>query len=326
MSDRAITIKAPSRLHFGMLSFGQPGQRQFGGVGAMVDRPGLEISARRSSSFEVHGPLAERARRFAQRVARRLGMGDEPPVRLEILRAPPQHVGLGAGTQLGMSVTAAMLAVGRRRIPPPAQLASLAGRGQRSAVGLYGFRYGGLLAEAGKLPGQDVSPLVARVVLPAAWRFVLLLPTAGEGLSGEAELSAFSQLPPISRETTNRLCRELVLNLLPAASAGDFDAFAASLFRYGHLAGTCFAHHQCGAFATAELARRVQCVRSLGVDGVGQSSWGPTLFAVFPTRLDAQRFARRFRQRSESEGVDLLIARPTSRGARLRTTDPTHAR
>jgi predicted sugar kinase len=35
----AVEIRTPARLHIGMLSFGVPGVRSFGGVGLMTDRP-----------------------------------------------------------------------------------------------------------------------------------------------------------------------------------------------------------------------------------------------------------------------------------------------
>ena len=42
---RLLRILTPSRLHFGLLGWGPQAPRQFGGVGLMVERPGLEIVA-----------------------------------------------------------------------------------------------------------------------------------------------------------------------------------------------------------------------------------------------------------------------------------------
>ncbi|MEX0710858.1 MAG: hypothetical protein WD278_00825, partial [Pirellulales bacterium] len=44
MSAQRVHVTAPSRLHFGMLAFGQAGARQFAGVGAMIDSPGVRLS------------------------------------------------------------------------------------------------------------------------------------------------------------------------------------------------------------------------------------------------------------------------------------------
>ena len=105
MSPHVVRVRAPSRLHFGLLSFGVPGERQFGGVGVMVDAPGLTISLRPADRLSAAGPLAERALHFARQFAA-TGSGRQvrPASRrchIEIESAPPEHVGLGTGTQLG---------------------------------------------------------------------------------------------------------------------------------------------------------------------------------------------------------------------------------
>ena len=69
-------IRTASRLHFGLLSFGQTERRQFGGVGLMVQRPGLELSAAPAEEFSVEGPAAERIWAFARqwRASTRVGV------------------------------------------------------------------------------------------------------------------------------------------------------------------------------------------------------------------------------------------------------------
>ena len=156
-------------------------------------------------------------------------------------------------------------------------------------MGLYGFRYGGLIAEAGKTATDEIAPLVSRVALPEAWRFLLVRPAAGEGLSGEAERQAFERLPPVPPETTARMCQEAMLGLLPAAIEGDFELFSESLYRYGEEAGRCFSRQQEGIYSTTLAAATVRELRRLGVVGVGQSSWGPTIFALLPSEQAAQQ-------------------------------------
>ena len=58
------------------------------------------------------------------------------------------------------------------------------GRGERSAIGTHGFARGGLLVEGGKRAAGSVSRLIARLELPDAWRFVLLIDRERRGLSG----------------------------------------------------------------------------------------------------------------------------------------------
>src|SRR5205823_7728635 len=83
-----IRVRAASRLHFGLFapppgpgpaggwpnSLGQEvlPARRFGGVGLMVQAPGLELTAAAAASWTAEGPLAERALVFAQQFARTL--------------------------------------------------------------------------------------------------------------------------------------------------------------------------------------------------------------------------------------------------------------
>jgi len=106
--------------------------------------------------------------------------------------------------------------------------------------------------------------------------------------------------------------------LLPAASSGDFRRFARSLWRYGQLAGDCFRQVQGGTFAAPRLAQLAARVRKLGVEGVGQSSWGPTLFAVLDSPAAAERFIAAFCNSYGEDDVDLESVRPMRRGARIR--------
>jgi beta-ribofuranosylaminobenzene 5'-phosphate synthase len=340
MSAPVVEITAPSRLHFGLLSFGQPATRQFGGVGAMIDQPGLRLRISPAERFAAEGLLSERVRAAVERVWERLsgaGATNNPPLpkgegianrlsdtntehlpacRIEVLSSPPEHVGLGTGTQLSLAVATGLNAFLRRKEIEPAALAGLAGRGERSAIGTYGFAHGGLLVETGKAPGELLSPLHQRVELPGAWRFVLICPQDQCGLSGEAECRAFGELPPVPAETTAALLREVFEELLPAAAARQFERFSESLYRYGYVAGMCFAARQGGPFASRRAAELVRAIRKLGVRGAGQSSWGPTLFALAASAAEANLFIDRFRQYLPATDT-VLVAEPNNSGARI---------
>ncbi len=303
---RQVHVTAPSRLHFGMFSFGQPDVRQYGGVGVMVDRPGIELTLRRADKFSATGAMADRVEQFASRVAQAHGWNSLPACEFEVRSVARQHTGLGVGTSLGLSVAAGLRALFELPEGTPEELARESGRGLRSAVGTYGFCQGGLIVEAGKHATECLAPLVRRVALPDAWRFVLIGSDAAEGLAGARETEAFASLPPVPESVTNELCREAMLHLVPAAVEGVFDEFSESLFRFGRLAGSCFAGTQGGAFASPRLAQLVETIRSLGVAGVGQTSWGPTLFTLLPDVHEANVLAK---QIDDRKGWQCTIAK-----------------
>jgi beta-RFAP synthase len=237
-----------------------------------------------------------------------------PPCRIEVTASPPEHVGLGVGTQLGLSVAAGLAAFVDRPQRSPLDLAASVGRGKRSAVGTYGFAHGGLIVERGKLPDEPLAPLDFRAEVPPDWRFVLIRPRARSGLSGAAEQHAFDRLPPVPADVTQRLIEELRLELIPAISQGDFRRLSESLYRFGTTAGNCFAARQGGPFNGPELTQLVERIRSLGVVGVGQSSWGPTLFALLSDSQQAAAFTDEL-QRQSREPLDIVVTPPSNSGA-----------
>ena len=316
--EHTVYVHAPSRLHFGLLPLDrQARQGVFGGVGAMVDRPGIEIKISPSRRFEVCGPLHKRAREFAVNWAAETALTTQPDCRIEVLSAPTEHVGLGVGTQLALSVAAGLDAFyGESALCPKRldRLVLLLGRSRRSSVGALGFLHGGMIAHS--VPRPSISHACVHGI-PDSWRFVLIRPLGKIGLAGISESSAFDALPPASAILTNQMVEELNERLLPALVDRRFDDFSESLYRYGYGAGMYFSRRQGGAYNGPELEKIVHVVRSLGVLGAGQSSWGPTVFALLPNPAAADEFVAQLRLRLGSADFDLCIAAPNNGGARV---------
>ena len=285
-----LRVQTPSRLHFGLLAWNPRSTRQFGGVGLMIEGPGLRLTAEPSSIWSADGPLADRALRVAGVVADRLeAEGPRPsPIRFRIERAAPEHVGLGTGTQLGLAVARAIAELSGRPGLPAATLASLSGRGLRSGIGLHGFDGGGLIVDGGRRAPVDATPppLLARLAFPPEWSVLVVVPEVGPGLHGPGEVRAFDQLPPFPEALTDRLCRLVLLGLLPAVLERDIDAFGEALAELQAQVGRGFAPAQGGIFGRPELGPIVEGLRDEGLKGVGQSSWGPTLYAFSPEPAD----------------------------------------
>jgi beta-ribofuranosylaminobenzene 5'-phosphate synthase len=357
-SPAAVEIRTPARLHIGMLSFGVPGVRSFGGVGVMTDRPAVHLRLRKANRLEARGPHAERAVKFARACMQAWGLGDVG-CSLEVVTAPAAHVGLGSGTQLGLAVAAGMRQLFRRPEGEPdepavthplqaplepgehdwvfdvqeaIELARVVGRGRRSSVGVYGFSRGGLIVEAGRLVAGDgsdddddarreFSPMIARVRLPAAWRCVVIAARDAVGLSGPAEREAFGRLPPVAAEVTAELSRIALLELLPAAVEGKFTEFAAAVRRYGELAGQPFAAESQQLPHAPATAKLLELLGELGIVGAAQSSWGPTVMACCPSLEAAGDLAEALDRLGLARHHDVVIARFDSQGAVLREVE-----
>ena len=310
-----VHITAPSRLHFGLWSLGGVGARQFGGVGAMIEKPALKLTVTEASDFSTAGQCAvlavDYARRWATFHQRQL-----PSCYLTIEQAIPQHAGLGSGTQLALAVAAALNAFAGLPSQTPTELALSVGRGLRSAVGTYGFVFGGLIIEQGKLADEPISPLDCRIDLPDDWRFVLIRPRGLAGLAGGDEADAFAALAAVPPNVTEELIAETRDRLVPAAAAADFPVFARSLYHYGRLSGEIFAARQGGPYNGPIIAALVDEIRSRGWQGVGQSSWGPTVFVIVPSDTDAAKLVADLTRRHGAR-METTIAAPANQGARV---------
>ena len=314
-----IVVRTPSRLHFGLLARGPEAPRQFGGVGLMVDAPGLELSARPAADWGADGPLAGRVLRVAARVAGQLAQeGPAPrPVHFTVHRAPPEHVGLGTGTQLGLGVARILAEAAGRPDAPVAALAGWSGRGLRSGIGLHGFARGGLVVDGGRRGAEGVPPLLAHLDVPADWSVLLVIPRREPGLHGVDEARAFAELPPIPDPLTDRLCRLVLLGLLPAVAERDLDGFGAALTELQHLVGQTFAPAQGGLYAHPESEAIVAALRAEGLRGVGQSSWGPTLYGFSQAPPDHRAATLRRLAGRLGPGGDASWTTPSARGAVL---------
>jgi beta-RFAP synthase len=174
---------------------------------------------------------------------------------------------------------------------PTATLAQWLGRGARSGIGIAGFDLGGLLVDGG--PGPDGRPaaLTARVALPAAWRIAVVIDPRLRGLAGHAEREAIAALPVMPREQAAEICHQVLMGVLPGAAGDDFGAFAAGINRVQDLLGAHFAPAQGGsAWTSAAVGHAMTWLREGVTDAaaIGQSSWGPTGFAILPSAAAAQ--------------------------------------
>jgi beta-RFAP synthase len=185
---------------------------------------------------------------------------------------------------------AASRAAGRQI--PVRELARRLGRGHRSGIGIAAFERGGLVIDAGHPVEEDVHavaveaegpeppPVIFQHPLPDDWHFVLATPRAAPGLSGSREEQAFRDLPPMEAERVGRICRLTLMQVAPAVLTGDIRTFGAAITEIQEVVGEYFAPHQGGRFATETGCAVTEFALARGAHGVGQSSWGPTVFAL----------------------------------------------
>lgn len=301
MTRTSITVETPARLHFGLLDLRTTATRRFGGIGAPA--PGLttRITVSLADAVNGIGEDSERAAEFARRFLEHYGSAGGAEIHVE--RAIPPHAGLGSGTQLGLAVALALAKLHGIAATVP-ELARAVGRAQRSAVGTWTFAGGGLVVEGGhRRESSAASPLITRVMFPPSWRCVVAVPDAMPGLSSEAEVAAFAQLPDPPLSDVERVAYLVLVGMLPALAENDIATFGAALSEIQEINGRWFSNAQGGTFAPGPSSDLVRAMRAWGAAGVGQSSWGPAVYGVVDGDAAADALVIHVRESLGSRGL-----------------------
>ena len=307
-------VRTGSRLHFGLLDTVAP----FGGVGVMIDEPATVIVTGTAHRLMCDETLRPRVLPIAQRLAHQLGQAEPVACRIKLTQAPPRHTGFGSGTQFALAVAETIARMAGYDADPQQLALQVAGRGLRSAVGIHGYFAGGLICERSD-GASELNPISQRIELPKTWRVGLFLPREPRTLvSGSTETEHFTRLAPASSRRREALERLLFEQLLPAAAVGDFEAFADAVTRYNRCSGELFAEIQGGPYHGQDTANLVAWLLDHGARGVGQSSWGPGVFAWFPSAEAAERF----QHEKLVDAVDMTLSRVRNQPRELVDHEP----
>lgn len=309
----AVEVRASGRLHLGFFDLHGGLGRRFGSLGVAIDGPEVRVSVRAADALHCEGPSAERAAQFVQDCARHLGLSADVAVQVE--QALPAHAGLGSGTQLALAVGTALERLHGLHWPA-AQTAAALERGARSGIGIGAFEQGGFLVDGGSDPHTAAAPpILARFALPAAWRWILVYDDARSGLSGRAETQAFANLAPFPSSDAAELCRRVLMQAMPGAAEGDIRNFGAAITALQDRVGDYFAGAQGARYASAEVGRALGVLRDAGAAAVGQTSWGPTGFALAASPAEAESLVTALRAAMPGTPLRIHICTTRNRGA-----------
>jgi beta-ribofuranosylaminobenzene 5'-phosphate synthase len=116
---------------------------------------------------------------------------------------------------------------------------------------------------------------------------------------------------------TERLCRLVLLEMLPALADADAERFGAALTEYGQSVGNYFKPVQGGEYANPQMAELAHWLRSAGIRGVAQTSWGPTLAVCCADSERAQVLNDRLRSDAHWNRCPTRIVGPLNTGAAI---------
>ena len=290
ISQGKVRVTTGSRLHFGFLNLtpnnipfwndlnGNPTLpvRRFGGIGLMIPNPGISVLAEISNSWSYQGGHVHRVEECALKLQAYCEKNNIPlkPCKVIVEKSAPHHVGLGTGTQLALALGKSLLLANGFDMPTK-ELGPILGRGNRSAIGLYGFDHGGLIVEGGKTRDDKISPLISNLPWPSDWQIELHYDSEKPGVHGVEEVNAFKEIMNASKdnELLSANSRNALLGILPAIVSKDIEAVRKFIFDMNMRTGRVFepfeGKEETGKSGSKEL-----------VDFCGQSSWGPVKFQI----------------------------------------------
>ncbi len=318
-----VTVKAPARLHFGFIDLDGSLGRMFGSIGLAIDEPTVILEAAPAKRLSVDGDESHRVEPLARRFLRHYHLRDG--VHISIKETIPPHVGLGSGTQIALSVATALARVFSIEASVR-ELASVMGRGKRSGIGVTAFEQGGFIVDGGRRLSaieptsntDSLPPPIVRHPFPENWGFVVAIPRVRRGLAGSAEDRAFRRLAARSATGAARLSRIVLMQMLPALLEHDAAVFGRALATIQRIVGAWFRPVQGGAFARPEGAELARLMSRAGALGVGQSSWGPTVYGMAADPERAYALEQQLRKTTLGRiEATIFLTRAQNRGAEV---------
>ena len=315
----SVLVTSPSRLHFGLIDLNGELGRVDGGIGVALNEPSLKIEV---SAVGEGGSGSRNGSRNGK-------------YRVKILKSLPSHVGLGSRTQLSLSVAKAISVLenqdrtrDRDRERNAAELAKQVGRGGTSGIGTAAFENGGFILDGGHAfqRGEEGSegegsegggkgfktsflpssaskvpppPVLFQHPLPEDWFFVVAIPGVQRGAHGVEEVEIFRRCCPIKREEVEKICRLVLVRILPAVLENDLNTFAASLTGL-----------QTVGFKKIEVGLQHEKIKELfgffdahpHALGYGMSSFGPATYAVVEGERRAEELAAATKEFLDEKG------------------------
>jgi beta-ribofuranosylaminobenzene 5'-phosphate synthase len=279
-----VRISAPARLHLGDLDPFALGRFGYAPVLAIME-PRTVIEAEDADSLEVDGFEKDDVQMYARRVLEAFNLKG---AKVTVKTAAPRNQGFGSTTQLSLAVGRAVTRAHGLDVPLLELVKALK---RTSTGGIYPFQMGGFVVAGGFpiKPGERIwlrdetliPPLIFHADFPEDWRFVLARPlVAPQSPDKESEEEAFSTLQ--DREVPAELIHKgyfvLAAKMLPALLERNAKAFGKALTEIQMTVGRIYQPVQEQLFNPASQWL-IPILNRSGALGIGQSSWGPTVYA-----------------------------------------------
>lgn len=308
-----ITIRAPTHLHVGNFDLSGDMGRLFGTVGFSIEKPRLEIEARKADGTSANN---DDARFFARRFTREL---DLPGADIVVNQAPPKYVGVGYHTTLALSIGKALSCLYNLSLKLE-EIALIMKRGLITALGLYACKSGGFIIEGGFRPEEIeemVPPLLFRHEIPPNWFFVVAIPKRGrERIVNlrENEGEILENLRSMPKDMSAELSRLILVKMMPSLIEKNIEEFGEALTKFNSELGAVWSDYQEDRYCNKIVGEGVSIMKKRAFCAC-QSSWGPTFYGLTEGKSMAIELTEELTSFLErSGGGDVFYTGPKNEG------------
>lgn len=322
-----IKISTPSRLHFGLIDFNGGLGRIDGGAGVAISNPRNVISIKSGKAFQVNGSNPEYIHDIALKICNNIGK-PLPDIEVMVEEEIPSHAGFGSKTQMSLALAYAICKEYDIDYGSIEDLAHIVTRGGTSGIGVRAFDHGGFILDCGHSFGDGkektsclpssasnakVAPEVLRCNIPEDWRFILVMPLNYEGSHGSSEVDIFKSSFPIDEAETNKICRIVLMQMVPGILEKDITTFGTAI---NSIQGLGFKNVEV-QLKSPLVPNMLSIMNNAGSYGSGMSSFGPTVFGL----TDRDKKAEEIRKAATDylDDMDIphvsWVAEPNNQGA-----------
>jgi len=294
-------------LHLGFIDLHGGTGRRFGSVGLALATPRLEFQIMPAETLTVEGADNTRIAYLVKAFDNQYHTRSHCNIRVQ--QTIPAHKGLGSGTQTALAIGQGLAKLHNLDIAD-SEIAMHLGRGRRSGIGIHAFGQGGLLVDAGVKAG-GMPTLIFRHPFPDRWRILLITRKGQDGLHGENERYAFKQLPQFSKSCAGALSRTVLMKLMPSVIEQDFASFSQAVHKLQNTMKDYFSSVEKQEVTTINSEGLLEYLSQQGIKGVGQTSWGPTVFAIMENQSQAEQLkAKLIDYMHATRQLDAAISEP----------------
>lgn len=315
LSMTTIKITAPARLHLGFVGLEGQSAKTHGALGLAIDQPATVLEAHHHPKWKVSGIALNKAVKCMNTVRAALAL--RQPIHIKSIQSIPEHIGLGSGTQLALSVATACMQLNDHDVSPE-MISGLLGRGARSGIGTAAFSKGGFLVDCQAEKTRYARAISKRIEFPDGWRIILIIDETYQGIHDQTEVNAFESLGGFSTKLSTDLKGVLLNQVVPALEDRDITAFGSGISLIQKQVGDFFKPVQGGRFLSQQVAEVLDYAERNGAAGIGQSSWGPTGFIIIDGAAAAFRMNSNLENLARGSRIRIEVCAPRNSGATIK--------